>query len=110
MTEPQSNSVDLKALADAVERLHGAKALFVGSVPVNEEFDGATVWKGLVSEFELRGHTTATRCYAWSVPATSNTRQRFYAVLHTPAVNTAAKAVQASIVADRHRSGGTNAV
>jgi len=92
----------IKALADVVERLHGAKARFVGSVVVDEQFQGATVWKGIVSQFELHGHPTATICYAWAVPAKDNAREKFYAVLHTSEVNSAEKAVRASIVADAH--------
>ena len=96
---PHSGS-ELKALANAVEKLHGATALFVETEQVNEQFGGAIVWTGLVSRFELHGHPSATVCYAWSEPATSKRGQRFYAVLQTPEINSPEKAVRASIVAD----------
>lgn len=95
---------ELKALADAVEKLHGAKASFVRSEAVNEQFQGAAVWNGVVSQFALTGHDTASNCYAWSVPATSDSRERFYAVLRTPDVDSPEKAVRASIIADARAS------
>lgn len=91
----------MDALTRAAERLHGAEAHFVGTVRVDERFQGEIVWQGLVSQFELRGHPSATKCYAWSVPATDTSKQKFYAVLHTPDVDSPEKAVRASIVADR---------
>ena len=97
---------DVAALTRAVEKLHGARATFIGSTPVHEQFEGKTVWQGTVSRFELAGHPTATLCYAWSVPATDDRRERFVAVLHTPDVDSAEKAVRAAIVAE-HRSGRT---
>lgn len=46
--------------------------------------------------FELTGHPTATRAYAWS-------KRRFFAVLHQPPVDSPQAAVRAAIVAE-HRS------
>jgi hypothetical protein len=91
---------ELAALTRAVEKLHGAKAVFAGSEPVHEQFQGRTVWEGVVSLFDLKGHPTASRCYAWSVPADGTAREKFYAVLETIEVDSPSKAVRASIVAD----------
>jgi hypothetical protein len=103
MPEPKNSFADeLKALTAAVEKLHGAKASFIGSVSVDEQFRGATVWRGLVSKFELHGHPSATICYAWSVLSDNEHGQRFYAVLHTAQVDSPEKAVRASIVADSY--------
>jgi hypothetical protein len=71
------------ALTNAVAKLHGAVAEFVGSSLVHERYGNETVWAGTVSEFKLSGHPTAERCYAWSVPASKGAPERFYAVLHT---------------------------
>lgn len=95
--------IEISALAHAVEKLHGAKAVFVCSKAVHESFRGETVWQGVVSLFALRGHPTASKCYAWSVPATSTSKEKFYAVLQTTEVDTPEKAVRASIVAE-HQS------
>ena len=91
----------LESLQRAVEQLHGVPARFVGSTPVQERAGAQTVWEGIVSQFDLDGHATATRCYAWSVaPSVENPREKFYAVLQTDVVDSPAKAVRASIVAD----------
>jgi hypothetical protein len=93
-----SNDEAIQALADAVERLHQARAAFVGSVIVDEQFQGKTVWKGSVSQFDLSGHPTATRCYAWSEPG-ENGKVKYFAVLHSPPIDSPHKAVQASMIA-----------
>ncbi|HEY2031318.1 MAG TPA: hypothetical protein VGH20_19140 [Myxococcales bacterium] len=95
----------LPALIDAIRHLHGAEATHVESLPVRETFNGKTVWEGEVQVFDLHGHPTATRAYAWS-HATEGSKRRFYAVLHEGPVNSAATAVRASIVADEKRRNG----
>lgn len=94
------NKPAVAALTAAVEKLHGVPAVFVGTREVHERHNGQTVWKGTVSLFSLTEHPLATQCYAWSVPASGEARERFYAVLHTAEVDTPEKAVRASIVAD----------
>ncbi len=103
---PRNNTEESKALLDAVESLHGVRACFVGVVAVRQQLLGRTVWKGLVSRFELQGHPAAYLCYAWSVPTADARRQRFYAVLRTSEVNSAKKAVSASFTEDRLNSLG----
>ena len=46
----------------------------------------------------VEGHGTAKKAYAWS-EATTGTKRRFFAVLHAGPVDSATKAVQASILA-----------
>jgi len=91
----------MEALQRAVEHMHGVPARFVGSTPVHEKHGDLTVWQGVVSQFDLEGHATAERCYAWSVPPNpENPREKFYAVLHGDAVDSPVKAVRVSIVSD----------
>jgi hypothetical protein len=45
--------------------LHGCGARHRQTVPVKEIFEGKTVWDGEVEVFDLIGHATAKRCYAW---------------------------------------------
>jgi hypothetical protein len=66
------NSPDLK---QAVESLHGGKAKLAQSGPVRETFEGKTVWEGVVHAFDLTGHPTATRAYAWSSPIEGSTKR-----------------------------------
>jgi len=57
----------------------------------------------MVHVFELEGHPTATRAYAWSSSVEGSTKRRFYAVLEVPPVQSAQDAVRAAIVAE-HRA------
>lgn len=92
--------VEPEHLQRAVEDLHGCAAKLVGAQPVSETFRGRSVWQGIVHIFNLEGHPTASRCYAWSSPIEGTERRRFYAVLHAPPVASPADAVRAAIVAD----------
>jgi hypothetical protein len=73
-------------------------------VPVRETFEGRTAWEGVVHVFDLAGHPTATRAYAWSSSIEGSTKRRFFAVLHQPPVDSPQAAVRAAIVAE-HKSG-----
>ena len=95
---------DLGELKTAIERMHGGTATLAQSVPVRETFEGKTVWEGVVHVFDLAGHPTATRAYAWSSPVEGSAKRRFFAVLHQPPVDSPAAAVRAAIVAEHHAS------
>ena len=66
----------LPALEEAIRHMHGVEATHVESVPVRETFNGQTVWDGEVQVFDVKGHKTAKRVYAWS-HATEGARRRF---------------------------------
>lgn len=87
-------------LKHAIERLHPCKASFLEDVAVVEMFGEETVWGGVVSVFEIKGHPKGTKCYAWSSPIEGSTKRRYYAVLHILPVDSPEKAVRASIVYD----------
>ena len=61
MTAPR----DITELKNAIRFTHGCESLHVESVPVKEIFDGKTAWEGTVEVFELVGHQSAKRAYAW---------------------------------------------
>jgi hypothetical protein len=94
-------NVDAKQLQEVIERMHGGKALLAQSVPVIETHNGATVWEGVVHVFDLEGHPTASRAYAWSSPIEGSDKRRFFAVLHQAPVTSPADAVRAAIVAEQ---------
>jgi hypothetical protein len=94
---------NLEDLKLAIERAHGCKATFRESVPVLEQFAGATVWQGGVSVFDV-DHPAAKVCYAWSAPAKGANRERIYAVLGQPPIDSPEAAVRASIVRDFHNA------
>jgi hypothetical protein len=95
--------VESDQLREAVERMHGGSAVLAQSVPVRETFEGKPVWEGVVHVFDLTGHPTATRAYAWSSPIEGSTKRRFSAVLHTDRINSPLEAVRAAIVAEYKR-------
>src|SRR6266436_4175892 len=92
-------------LRDVIRRLHGAEAVHVKSVPVKEEFQGKTVWEGIVEVFDLHGHPKASRVYAWSHD-TDGPKKRHVTVLHVAPITSAVEAVRAAIVQE-FRSRGT---
>lgn len=93
--------VSTDQLKASVEGQHGGKAALVEAVPVKEEWQGKTVWEGIVHVFDLEGHPKATRAYAWSSPVEGTDRRRFYAVLHLGGIRSSLDAVRAAIVAER---------
>jgi hypothetical protein len=89
----------LEELRDVIRRIHGAEAMHVESVPVKETFQGRTVWEGVVEVFELTGHPTAHRVYAWSHDTDDPANpKRHVTVLHLHPIKSAADAVKAAIV------------
>ena len=90
--------VDIEQLQQAVEDMHGCKAELIETISVSETFQGQPVWQGIVHLFDLTGHPTATRCYAWSSPIGESDKRRFFAVLHIPPITSAQDAVRAAIV------------
>src|SRR5207244_12636072 len=85
--------------------LHHCSARLAQSVPVTETHDGKTVWEGLVHVFDLEGHPTATRAYAWSSPIEGSDKRRFFAVLHLPPITSPVDAVRAAIVQEQKLGG-----
>lgn len=96
-------AASIESLRQAVESQHGGVATFSQTVPVRETFRGQPVWEGVVHVFDLEGHPTATRAYAWSSPIEGSTKRRFFAVLHMGAMKSPLDAVRVAVVAE-HRS------
>ena len=89
----------IEPLQDAIRRMHGCASVHVRSEPVTEAHKGKTVWQGVVEVFDLQGHPTAKRCYAWShAEGRGDKGTRFVAVLEIPPVDSAQAAVRAAIV------------
>lgn len=88
---------EIKQLQYAIRKLHGVDSRHVSSVPVKEEYEGQTVWDGVVEVFELIGHPEAKRAYAWSYMADSK-HKHSVAVLHVPPIDSPQAAVMAAIV------------
>lgn len=93
-------------LRRAVERQHDCKARLVQSVPVKETHGSETVWEGVVHVFDLTGHPTASRAYAWYSPIEGSAKRRFFAVLHAGPVKSPLDAVRAAIVQESRSKQG----
>jgi hypothetical protein len=66
---------------------------------VKELFKGDTVWEGVVEVFDLAGHPTASRVYAWAHDTDNRDRpRRHVTVLHLHPIKSAQDAVRAAIV------------
>jgi hypothetical protein len=89
----------IQELRDVIHHLHGAEAKHVESVPVMEEFQGRTVWDGVVEVFDLKGHPKTHRVYAWMHDTGDPAKpKRHVTVLHIPPVISPQTAVKAAIV------------
>jgi hypothetical protein len=83
-----TNVAYMKALADAVTRLHGCPALHLQTVPVVVN-DSPAFWQGDVEVFALLSGSDARKCFAWA-----NSRAEAVVVLATPGINSATDAVR----------------
>ena len=97
--------VSVEALKEAIKNLHGCDSVWVEAVPVHETFEGETVWEGSVQVFDLKGHPTAKRCYAWSHAVDDSEKRRFVAVLHQGPIDSPQAAVRVAIVQETRKQG-----
>jgi hypothetical protein len=89
----------IEELREVIQRLHGVASKHIGSVPVKETFQGRTVWDGCVEVFELIGHPTASKIYAWSHATDKpDNPKRHVTVLHSDLITSPVLAVRAAII------------
>ena len=75
-------------------------------MPVKEVFQGQTVWEGIVEVFDLAGHATAHRVYAWAHETDDPDKPiRHVTVLHLHPINSAQDAVKAAIMQEARNLG-----
>jgi hypothetical protein len=100
----------IEELRDVIRKLHKAEPTHVESVPVKESFQGKTVWEGVVEVFDLHGHPTAPRVYAWSHDTDDREKPRQHVtVLHVHPVVSPFSAVRASIIQEFRNRGTAEA-
>jgi hypothetical protein len=86
-------------LREVIRKLHGAEATHRESVPVKEVHNGRTVWEGIVEVFDLSGHPSAEKAYAWAHDTDDpDNPTRHVTVLHSGPVTSPFTAVRAFIV------------
>jgi hypothetical protein len=88
----------------AIQQLHGCPSRLLECVPLSDG-TGEQVLGRTMHIFELLGHPSAVRCYAWAAPSRTNTTV-MYAVLHSDAVNSPELAVQ-TVLRDKRRRPNT---
>ena len=87
----------IDALRRAVEDLHRCTALFVRAVHVRENVETMPAWNGLVSIFELTGHPTASRAYAWSYETGGGAARCYRAILRQGPIDSPRAAVRSTL-------------
>ena len=87
------NEATVAKFQDAIRAMHDAGSRFLWNERVFEFSEGEIVWEVDVLAFELDGHPTASRCFAWEVDG------KVTAVLAEGPVQSARDAVRASIMA-----------
>ena len=89
----------IEELREVIRKLHGVDSAHVESIPIKETFRGQTGWEGVVEVFDLIGHPSATRLYAWSHQTDKPEQSwRHVTVLHGDAITSPLLAVRAAIV------------
>jgi hypothetical protein len=92
-------SVNLDLLTQVIENQHGAKGVFHQSVRVAKWNGNASSWDGMVHVFNVSGHPTARRAFAWSSPIAGSQGSRYFAVLQSPRIKTPHDAARAAAAA-----------
>src|ERR1700679_1589764 len=89
----------IEEVREVIRHLHGVESIHVSSIPIKETFQGRTVWEGVVEVFDLIGHPSASKLYAWS-HATDDPEnpRRHVTVLHSHSVTSPILAVRAAII------------
>jgi hypothetical protein len=85
------NEIPLTRFERAIHALHHADATLIERVRVTRYFEGKRVGESEVLAFELLGHPSATRCYAWEIDGEVTT------VLNEGPINSALAAVRSLV-------------
>jgi len=83
-------------LKSEIRRLHGLESVHVRTVPLTEQFEGKILWQGEVETFDVVGHPTARRCFAWGNESDDG-KKNYTAVLQLPPVDSERSAVRAAL-------------
>ena len=92
-------SEGLEALKNAIEAVHGCKAVHENTQTVNGEFPEELAWDGVVECFALEGHRSTTCCYAWSY--SKGNEMRHVTMLRIPPIVSAPTAVRVAVATGR---------
>lgn len=97
----------LQRLTESIFSLYGCEAKHLATTPVKEAFSGKTVFDGDVEVFELKGHPSAKRLFAWGYENPNDpAKLEVTTVLAVPPVTTEIAAVRAAIAAEIQKDKG----
>lgn len=88
----------------AIQQLHGCPSRLLECVPLSGDTEEQALG-GTMHVFELLGHPSALKCYAWAAPTRTNTTI-MYAVLQSDAVNSPELAIR-TVLRDKKRRSRT---
>ena len=87
----------------AIRHQHGCASNHVMTIPLTEQLNGRIVWQGEVEIFDLQGHATAKRCYAFAYAGADN-QKRYAAVLELSPVDSPRGAVRSVLMVQVKRN------
>jgi hypothetical protein len=94
----------IEKLQSVILRRHACQASWSESLPVHDVFRGQTIWQGIVEVFQLSGHPTARKAYAWlDQDGENDTTEMVETILEIPPVDSPLSAVWASNIAAEMR-------
>ena len=85
---------DVSRLQRAIQQRHGCRCAHVLTVPLTVQQSGKILWQGVVEIFNLQGHATAQRCYAWTFQRNDG-KEDCAVVLEVPPIDSPRSAVRA---------------
>lgn len=91
----------------AIQQLHGCPSRIMASVPLSDNKLRRQSVDGRVHVFELIGHPSALRCYAWATP-TKTSSTVMHAVLHAQGVTSPEAALQSVLRGKKKRLGAVS--
>ena len=83
---------EITQLKNAIRARHDCDARYVITIPANHLPSNQSGWDGRIAVFELIGHPSAERCYAWTVR--KGHRNEFVTFLLLPPVDSPRAAVE----------------
>ena len=88
----------LDELKEAIRATYGCEAEHDETVSVREVFRGRTLCEGAVEIFDLHGHESARRCFAWTHTEEGEKRPRYVTMLELPPIDSPQAAVRAALL------------
>ena len=100
-----ASKADIERIQLVIAGSHGCGSIHVETAFVYAMFPGEICWKGEVEVFNLKGHPTATRAYAWSKGQGQDANGEVVTVLEVPPIISPEMAVRSYVLRDLKKAG-----